>query len=104
MQQADRRGLLYLNILVLIMLETLRRFTHLIAYSPLSMLGVELLALLLIAYQVGLGHRRRSVVKRRLKVLHGRMEKGRELRESAPQHNAPQHRHRLLEAVRQILD
>jgi len=67
MQPANRRRLLHLCIVVLIMLETLRHFTESIAYS-LTMLGVELLVLALIAYEVISTLWRKRVVNTRVKV------------------------------------
>src|ERR1700745_1574354 len=83
MQPANRRRLLHLCIVVLIMLETLRHFTESIAYSP-PMLGVELLVLALNAYEVISTLWRKRVVNTRVKVLREAMDRGRELPESVP--------------------
>jgi len=86
-----RRRVLYVSVVLLMMLDTLKRFSDSTAYA-ISMWLMELLVLLLIAYEVMAAIWRHQVVKRRLHTLLKSMEKGHKLEEDTPHPGWPSER------------
>ena len=86
-----RRRVLYASVVLLMMLDTLKRFSDSTAYA-ISMWLMELLVLLLIAYEVVAAICRHRVVKRRLNTLFKSMEKGHKLEEDVPHPGWPSDR------------
>src|SRR5438552_11687522 len=87
-QLTPRRRVLYFSVVLLIMLDTLKRFSESVAYS-ISIWVMEFLVLALIAYEVFIAIYRHWTVKKRLKVLFRAMKKGQELEDATPFPSSP---------------
>jgi len=78
-----RRRAIYLGMVILLMLETLKHFTQSVAYL-ISLWAMEFFVLALIAWEVAHAIWRHHIVGIRLKEMFDVMEKGHALQRSAP--------------------
>jgi hypothetical protein len=86
---SPRRRVLYLSVVLLIMLETLKRFSDSTAYS-ISMWIMEFFVLLLIGYEVGSGILYSRKKRERIAGIFGLMSAGYALQRRSPNRNADQ--------------
>jgi len=82
---SERRRLLYLSTLVLVMLDTLRHaFSHGSRFLDISMWIMEFLVVILIAYEVGTTVWHKRKMRRRLARLFALLASGQNLQKAAP--------------------